>query len=97
MILSTVDVDVNFLGYSTWADPEGGRGSGPPGKSPVAMEFKRNTDTDPLEKRLDPRYGPSSRSNETPWGPIACRGGRGPIASRGGSVPGGPIASRGGP
>ena len=39
----------------------GGRGSGLPGKSQVAIEFLRYTSTDPLEKQLDPLVPISSR------------------------------------
>ena len=48
--------------YVAWADPVGGgggggvdRGSGPPGKSQVAIGFLRNTGTDPPREAIRPK------------------------------------------
>ena len=39
----------------SWADPEGGdRGSGPTGKSQVAIDFFRNTGMDPPQGAIGP-------------------------------------------
>ena len=63
------------------------RGSRPPGKSPVAIGFLRNTDTDPPWEAIGPlgpqkAIGPlgSSRSNWTPWVQLPLkRGPYGPL------------------